>query len=637
VTVVGIKKSECGMKPTCSLDLDLANSHGLSVSTFDLAKPIAYSPTKPQTYRPQRLQLITSMDPMNPVDQDSPPVLSATSLDLYLNNVHPTQMPRRERQEERGDFDGLHRPSLSTDLEVDLRTDADIGETPDRSHDYDLNEHCDLDNDYDLDDHYDHPTYYESNNDHYDDDTHTYNHNRTHTHTHEHVHNHNHGHTHTQTSPILLPTPSPTLSEHTRRRLSYGDPHPQTDYSIFGMIDRILTPKVRTPDRLVMPSVDGQGEVLLLDRAFNESDSSPFISPGRTRIRETERVERMGMEIETEIEIERRNRKDTLPSAGKPQPVTPGTSTSSTIRTGENGILLTPGDKEGMTGLGIVCRPRSGSGYSTPTPASTPEAGGGPGERSEPGSVMRSAGSVARRRVLTFSREKQEGNTYKPIEPDNLVLKSSFQPRSPQHERYRTTSSAYALPPPVNRNRKKQNNIAYMHGGHGRAYRHRMDKYPFNNPFARILFFSTVVILLAAIFGVGAFVDDGADAGVAEYDLWMRGGTDMGMRGNGYGDGNDLRGWSGMVGDEMQVFGLVGIPATPSGGMSGEVFYGEHQPVHEKSQTSYSYLDGIDEEEEKDKGYKLHKRRVYQHKYKRNGWHAKVRRAGAALHSHAEE
>lgn len=622
MTVVGIKKSECGMKPTCSLDLDLANSHGLSVSTFDLAKPIAYSPTKPQTYRPQRLQLITSMDPMNPVDQDSPPVLSATSLDLYLNNVHPTQMPRRERQEERGDFDGLHRPSLSTDLEVDLGIDADIGETLDRSHDYDLNEHSDLDNHYYLDDHHDHPTHYEPNNDHYDDDTLTYDHDQTHTYTHDHTH----------TSPILLPTPSPTLSEHTRRRLSYGDPHPKPDYSIFGMVDRILTPKMRTPDRLVMPGVNGEGEVLVLDRAFDESDSFSSTSPEGPRFGGTERMDRMGMEIDFEWEIERRNRKDTPRSSERPQPVTPDqtTSTSGTIRTGENGILLTPGDKEGMTGLGIVCRSASGCFTPTPGPEVGAAQGSGASSEPEPGSGIGLAGSVARRRVLTFSREVQEDDPCKPIEPDNLVLKSSFQPRSPQHERYRTTSSAYALPAPVNRNRKKHNN-----GGNGRAYRHRMGKYPFNNPFARILFFSTVVILLAALFGVGAFVDDGADAEVAEYDLWMRGGTDMGMRGNRYGSGNGLLGWSGMVGDETQVFGLVGPPATPSGGMSGEVFYGE-QPTQGHYRTSFSFLDGIDEEEVKSKGYKLHKRRVHQHRYKKNGWRAKVRRAGAALHEHAE-
>ncbi|KAG7558176.1 hypothetical protein FFLO_02903 [Filobasidium floriforme] len=542
-------------------------------------------------------------------------------------------MPRRERQEELGHFDRLHRPSFSTDL--DLGTDADLEETFDRPHNhlnldehhnrnlddhYDLNNHY-LDEHYELDDHYGSPQH--DHND-YDDDIHTYdrNHNHTQTHTHEHFHNHNHDHTHT--SPILLPTPSPTLSEHTRRRLSYGDPYPQLDYSVFGMIDRILTPKIRTPDRLVMPSVDGEEDVLVLDRAFDESDSLSFPSPRTTRFGGTEVMDRMGMEIDLET-IERRNRKDTPRSPGKPQPVTPDQSTSSTIRTGENGILLTPGDKEGMTGLGIVCRPRSGSGYFAPTPASSsiPEAG--------TGSLFGSAGSVARRRVLTFSREEQEDDTYNPIEPDNLVLKSSFQSRSPQHERYRTTSSAYALPAPVNRNRKKNNN-----GGNGRAYRQRMGKYPFNNPFARILFFSTVVILLAALFGVGAFVDDGADAGVAAYDSWMRGGTDMRMRGNGYGDGNQLRGWSGMVGDETQVFGLVGLPATPSRGMSGDVFYGE-QPAQGHYQTSYSYLDGIDEEEEKSKGYKLHKRRVHQQKYKRNGWRAKVRRAGAALHSHAEE
>jgi hypothetical protein len=584
------------------------------------------------------------VDSIDPLDEGSPPVIRATSLDLYSNDVHPTQMPRRERQEERGDFDELPRRPLSTDLEVDLGIDGGLGDTFERSHNHlNLDEHHNrnLDDHYDLDDHYldehydhDHSTYYEPNNDHHDDDTHTYdrNHNQIQAHTHE--HHYNHGHTHTHTSPILLPTPSPTFSEHTRRRLSYGDPHPQPDYSIFGMIDRILTPRMRTPDRLVMPSVDGEGEVLLLDRAFNESDSSPFISPGRTRIRETERLERMGMEIETEIEIERRNRKNTPQSPGKTQPVTPeqSTSTSGTIRTGENGILLTPGDKEGMTGLGIVCR--SASGYFTPTPGPEVGAAHRSGSNSEPetGSGIGSAGSVARRRVLTFSREEQEDDTYNPIEPDNLVLKSSFQPRSPQHERYRTTSSAYALPAPVNRNRKKHNN-----GGNGRAYRQRMGKYPFNNPCARILFFSTVVILLAALFGVGAFVDDGADAGVAEYDLWMRGGTDMGMRGNRYGSGNGLLGWSGMVGDETQVFGLVGLPATPSGGVSGDVFYGEQQPAQGHHQTSYSYLDGIDEEEEKNKGYKLHKRRVHQQKYKRNGWRAKVRRAGAALHSHAEE
>ena len=633
--MVGIKKSKSrtdlvSHSNACGL---LANSHGRIYSTYNPPNPIAYSPTKPQTYRPQHLQLITSMDPMNPVDQDSPPVISATSLDLYLNDVHPTQMPGRQRQEEQeGDFDRVPRPSLSTDLEVDLGIDADVGETLDRSHDYDLNEHYDLDNHYDLDDHHDHPTYYEPNNDHYDDDTHAYNHDQTHTYTHEHEHKHNHGLT--NSSPILLPTPSPTLSEHTRRWLSYGDPLPDP-YSFFGLVDRILTPK--TPDRLVMPGVDGEGEVLVLDRAFNESDSSSFISPRRTRIKETERLERMGMESEMDMEIERRDRRDTPRSPGKPQAVTPEprTSTSSTIRTGENGILLTPGDKEGMTGLGIVCRPRSGSGYSTPTPASisTPEAGMGAGIGSEPGSVMGSAGSVARRRVLTFSREEQEDDTYNNLEPDNLVLRSSFQSRSPQHERYRITSSAYALPAPVNRNRKKHN-----HGGNGRAYRQRKGKYPFNNPFARILFFSTVVILLAALFGVGGFVDDGADAGGTEYELRAESGMSMGMRGNGneYKFRDGLVGWSGMVGDETQVFGLVGIPATPSGGMSGNDFYGE-QPVQGHYQTSHSYLDGIDEDEEKSKGYKLHKRRVHQQKYKRNGWRAKVRRAGAALHSHAEE
>lgn len=414
------------------------------------------------------------------------------------------------------------------------------------------------------------------------------------------------------------------------------------------MIDRILTPKVRTPDRLVMPSVDGDGEVLLLDRAFSENDdrcgsgsgfedemeveglsrSSSVFSSSRMEMKN--KRNEVGVTNENEYAREREERRRSSRSPGRP--ATPDPSTSSIIRTGENGILLTPGDKEGMTGLGIVCR--SASGYFTPTPG--PEAGAAQrsGASSEPeiGSRIGSAGSVARRRVLTFSREEQEDDTYNPIEPDNLVLKSSFQSRSPQHERYRTTSSAYALPAPVNRNRKKHNN-----GGNGRAYRQRMGKYPFNNPFARILFFSTVVILLAALFGVGAFVDDGADAGVAEYDLWMRGETDMGMRGNGYGDGNQLRGWSGMVGDETQVFGLVGLPATPSGGTSGEVFYGEHQPIHDRHQTSDSYLDGIDEEKGKDKGYKLHKRRVHQHKYKRNGWRAKVRRAGPALHSHAEE
>lgn len=612
-------------------------------STFNLANPIVFNHTKSQTYRPPHLEVYTTMDP---VDQDSPPVLSATSLDLYLNDVRPTQMPRRERQEERGDFDGLHRPSLSTDLELDLGIDADIGETLDCSHNYDLNEHYDLDNHYDLDDHDDHPTYYEPNNDHYDDNTHTYDHDQTHTYTHDHTH----------TSPILLPTPSPTLSEHTRRRLSYGDPHPKPDYSIFGMVDRILTPKMRTPDRLVMPSADGEGEVLVLDRAFseiekqdgcgmgsgsgseseNENENENGVE-GRTRSssfffssRMEPKTHRNDVGVTTENEYVREERRSS--SRSPERPATPDPSTSGTIRTGENGILLTPGDKEGMTGLGIVCR--SASGYFTPTPGPEVGAAQGSGANPEPetGSGVGSAGSVARRRVLTFSREEQEDEIHNIIEPDNLVLKSSFQSRSPQHERYRTTSSAYALPAPVNRNRKK-----HINGGNGRAYRQRMGKYPFNNPFARILFFSTVVILLAALFGVGAFVDDGADAEVAEYNLWMKGGTDMGMRGNAYGDGNELRGWSGMVGDETQVFGLVGLPATPSGGMSGDVFYEEQQPVHEQYQTSYSYLDGIDEEEEKSKGYKLHKRRVHQHKYKKTGWRAKVRRAGAALHCHAEE
>jgi hypothetical protein len=92
-----------------------------------------------------------------------------------------------------------------------------------------------------------------------------------------------------------------------------------------------------------------------------------------------------------------------------------------------------------------------------------------------------------------------------------------------------------------------------------------------------------------------------------------------------------------MVGDDTQVFGIVGLPATPSGGISGDVFYGEQQPIQDHYESSYSHLENNDEEEEKDKGYKLHKRRVHQHNYKKNGWRAKVRRAGAALHSHAEE
>ena len=313
------------------------------------------------------------------------------------------------------------------------------------------------------------------------------------------------------------------------------------------MVDRLLTP--RTPDRVFLPAGNGNGdeEVVLLDEAFIETPRT--VHDGR------------GDEDDTK--------------AGGQEVIDAGMN----IRTGRNGILLTPGDEErkGLMGLGIVC-------------------------------LDDSIKSSARRRVLSFSRrfeeeeerhEKSSGYMHDHRVYDNIDneirtpdQQHARRPFHTKHERYRTTSSAYALPFPTN--------------SYGRTYRRRMGKYPFNNPFARILFFSTAVILLAALFGIGGLVQD-----IAELE------------------GTEFEGWVG--GDEGQVFGLGGLATLPSD-LSGRDAY--------KADIDRDYTVGALFEETKldyDKHYEPYQRESGIRRAEKRGWRAKFRDVGAMLCTTSDE
>jgi hypothetical protein len=177
-------------------------------------------------------------------------------------------------------------------------------------------------------------------------------------------------------------------------------------------------------------------------------------------------------------------------------PRSPGKSKSpeSQIRLGRNGVLLTPGDRDGVMGLGIV--------YPLP-PKRTPIG--------------------ATRRVLSYHSVRDEH--IPPYQSDTPVKKLVKIEEHQWRARYRTISTGAVLPLPTNRT-------------YGRTYRRRLGKYPFNHAFARLLFFSMVGFLLAAIFGVGS--DPATHAPGSQWesdDMWI-------------------------VGDEGQVFGIHGPSKT---------------------------------------------------------------------------
>ena len=155
-------------------------------------------------------------------------------------------------------------------------------------------------------------------------------------------------------------------------------------------------------------------------------------------------------------------------------------SPDSQIRLGSNGVLLTPGDRDGVMGLGIV--------YPLP-PKRTPLG--------------------AKRRVLSYHSVRDEHIS--PYHPDTPIKKFVRLEEHQSRTRYRTISTGAVLPLPTNRTS-------------GRTYRRRLGKYPFNHAIARLLFFSMVGFLLTAIFGVGS--DPATHAPGFQWtsdDIWMVG------------------------------------------------------------------------------------------------------------------
>lgn len=366
------------------------------------------------------------------------------------------------------------------------------------------------------------------------------------------------------------PRASPTLSNpsNTPRLLSYGDP-PKDPYSIFEMIDGLLTPK--TPDRVFFHAANADEEVLALGEAFVETPRTPQVASFGSD-------DTLGSGHDSG-EIDREGR--------------PGLTPDRRISVGSNGILLTPGDEEkkGLMGLGIVCRSESSE--------------MGSGLRPGSGSVAKKTpDSVARRRVLSFRDRYLE----KDAQSSNIREQEQADPyrgllfREQKHMRYRTTSSTYALPFPNFHSR-------------GRTYRRRMGKYPFNNPLARILFFSTTVILLLAVFGVGGLGFGHEMTGL---------GMGSGMRW----EGMEVGGWMG--GDDGQVFGLGAMEPVPTAtGMIEGLYQVEAQLEDylddDYVEAAYDKQNGIyqlgDTNQQHGSARKMEKR----------SWRAKIREVGAML------
>ena len=236
---------------------------------------------------------------------------------------------------------------------------------------------------------------------------------------------------------------------------------------------------------------------------------------------------------------------ETPRSPGKPK------SPESQIRLGRNGVLLTPGDRDGVMGLGIV--------YPLP-PKPTPVG--------------------AKRRVLSYHSVRDE--YISPHQPDTPIKKLVKPGEHQWRARHRTISTGDVLPLPTNRT-------------YGRTYRMRLGKYPFNHVFARLLFFSLVGFLLAAIFGVGS--------DPATHTPGVHWGTD------------DM--W--IAGDEGQVFGIY-EPSKPAFAISSIRSYDDFDLVSIQKLAPITHRNPrVDYSEETQAG----RREIH----RRTGWFVKLRGA----------